>query len=83
MGRGIGYIDAHLLAAALLADSVLLWTHDRRLRNVAVDLGIACEIAEFAELRGVDMPDTTNVILGFDPGGNGKFGWSICRDHPR
>lgn len=46
MGRGIGYIDAHLLAAALLAGSVRLWTLDRRLRNVAVDLGIAYEIAE-------------------------------------
>lgn len=28
------------------------------------------------------MSDTTNVILGFDPGGNDKFGWSICCDHP-
>ena len=46
MGRGIGYVDAHLLAAALLAGSVRLWTHDRRLRNVAVDLSIAREIAE-------------------------------------
>lgn len=41
MGRGIGYIDAHLLAAALLAYSVRLWTHDRRLQNVAMHLGIA------------------------------------------
>lgn len=29
------------------------------------------------------MSDFTGVILGFDPGGNDKFGWSICRDHPR
>ena len=41
MGRGIGYIDAHLLAATLLGDSVRLWTHDCRLRNVSVDLGVA------------------------------------------
>lgn len=46
MGRGIGYVDVHLLAAALLAGSVRLWTHDRRLRNAAVDLSIAYEIAE-------------------------------------
>jgi predicted nucleic acid-binding protein len=41
MGRGIGYIDAHLLAAASLVDSALLWTDDRRLRNVAMGLGLA------------------------------------------
>ncbi|HKW74179.1 MAG TPA: type II toxin-antitoxin system VapC family toxin [Terriglobales bacterium] len=34
MGRGIGWIDAHLLSSALLAGS-LLWTRDRRLREVA------------------------------------------------
>ena len=31
MGRGIGYVDAHLLAATALAESGLLWTTDRRL----------------------------------------------------
>jgi predicted nucleic acid-binding protein len=34
MGRGIGWIDAHLLASASLAGS-LLWTRDRRLSAVA------------------------------------------------
>jgi predicted nucleic acid-binding protein len=34
MGRGIGWIDAHLLASAALA-GVLLWTRDRRLSDVA------------------------------------------------
>ena len=34
MGRGIGYIDAHLLAAARLS-SCPLWTHDRRLAEIA------------------------------------------------
>ena len=29
------------------------------------------------------MADSTNVFLGFDPDGGDKFGWSICRDHPR
>jgi predicted nucleic acid-binding protein len=40
MGRGIGYIDAHLIASALLSHS-LLWTGDKRLRTVAMDLGLA------------------------------------------
>jgi hypothetical protein len=40
-GTGIGYIDAHLLAAARLAIDVALWTHDRRLQTAATQLGIA------------------------------------------
>ena len=40
-GRGIGYIDAHLLAAVLLTPGLRLWTRDRRLADVAADLGIA------------------------------------------
>jgi hypothetical protein len=40
MGRGIGYIDAHLLAASALASSVMLWTQDRRLARVADELGL-------------------------------------------
>jgi predicted nucleic acid-binding protein len=34
MGRGIGWIDVHLLASASLS-GVLLWTRDRRLSDVA------------------------------------------------
>ena len=41
MGRGIGYIDAHLLASVARTDSVLLWTRDRRLMSAATDLGLA------------------------------------------
>lgn len=40
-GRGIGYIDAHLLAAAALAAGARLWTRDRRLEGVARGLGLA------------------------------------------
>jgi predicted nucleic acid-binding protein len=40
MGRGIGYIDAHLLAASALASPVRLWTRDRRLARVADELGL-------------------------------------------
>jgi len=40
MGRGIGYIDTHLLAAATLAGS-WLWTRDNRLHAVAESMGAA------------------------------------------
>jgi predicted nucleic acid-binding protein len=41
-GRGIGWIDAHLLASALV-DRVSLWTVDPRLAAVATELGINYE----------------------------------------
>ena len=41
MGRGIGYVDAHLVRSVLNRDGAVLWTRDRRLRQVAEDLGIA------------------------------------------
>lgn len=40
-GSGIGYVDAHLVAAARLGDGVSLWTRDRRLRAVALRLMVA------------------------------------------
>ena len=40
MGRGIGYIDTHLLAAASLGIGVRLWTRDRRLAGLAAALGL-------------------------------------------
>ena len=39
-GRGIGWIDAHLLASALVANS-RIWTADRPLAAVAQDIGVA------------------------------------------
>ena len=39
-GRGIGYIDAHLLASIPLSPATLLWTRDQRLRTVAEALGL-------------------------------------------
>jgi predicted nucleic acid-binding protein len=41
-GLGIGYIDAHLLAATRLS-AAQLWTRDKRLRGVAQRLGIAAD----------------------------------------
>lgn len=42
-GRGIGYVDAHLLAATRLAADARLWTRDRRLARAADRLGLAAE----------------------------------------
>ena len=39
-GRGVGWIDVHLLASAMLS-GVRLWTKDRRLAGVALRLGIS------------------------------------------
>ncbi len=44
MGRGIGYVDAHLLAALSLADVARLWTRDKRLLAVSKFLNIAFEM---------------------------------------
>lgn len=41
MGRGLGYLDVHLLASVVLAGDVRLWTRDRSLHKVAVELGVA------------------------------------------
>lgn len=38
--KGIGFVDIHLLASALLAQ-VKLWTRDKNLNTVATDLGIS------------------------------------------
>jgi len=42
-GQGIGWIDAHLLASALVAN-VPLWTADERLANVAGKLQIGYRV---------------------------------------
>ncbi len=41
MGRGIGYVDAHLLAAVTLGGVTRIWTRDKRLRTVADALALA------------------------------------------
>jgi hypothetical protein len=38
---GVGYIDAHLLAAVRLMPGTLVWTRDKRLFEVASNLGLA------------------------------------------
>lgn len=41
VGSGIGYVDAHLIASALLKPGTRLWTLDRKLHKVAEVLGVA------------------------------------------
>ncbi|CAN5912000.1 type II toxin-antitoxin system VapC family toxin [soil metagenome] len=41
MGRGIGYVDVHLLASTALAGVARFWTRDRRLNAVATELEMA------------------------------------------
>ena len=41
MGRGIGYVDSHLLASVSLSSPSRLWTVDRKLNDVATGLGLA------------------------------------------
>jgi predicted nucleic acid-binding protein len=43
-GIGLSYIDAHLVAAALLTPGLRLWSRDVRLHAVARRLGLAIDI---------------------------------------
>ena len=40
MGKGLGYVDLHLLAATVL-EGIKLWTEDKRLKKAAKDLGVS------------------------------------------
>ena len=44
-GRGIGYVDVHLMAAMRLTSGARLWTNDRRLHAVATELDLAASVA--------------------------------------
>ena len=44
MGRGIGYIDAHLLAAVALEGTARLWTRDKKLHAAAHALSLAASL---------------------------------------
>ena len=45
MGKGIGYVDAHLLAAISVTGTGRLWTWDKRLGAVAGSIGLAFKMA--------------------------------------
>lgn len=42
-GRGLSAVDVHLLASVLVVPGTTLWTRDKRLRDVAQDLGCRFE----------------------------------------
>lgn len=42
-GKGIGYVDLHLLASTRLTPGASLWTKDKRLKAVAMSLKLAVE----------------------------------------
>jgi predicted nucleic acid-binding protein len=44
MGKGIGWIDLHLLAAVSVADDVQLWTRDKRLRAIAEPFNLIAQL---------------------------------------
>ena len=43
MGKGIGFIDLHLLASVFLSNNTLLWTRDRRLHRLSLSLNLCWE----------------------------------------
>ena len=43
VGRGLGYVDSHLLAAALI-DRLQLWTLERALQQVAQEFGCGLKV---------------------------------------
>lgn len=47
-GRGLGWIDAHLLAAALVSHC-RLWTLDKRLASAASEMGLSYRACNFAK----------------------------------
>jgi hypothetical protein len=42
--RGIGYVDASLLASAKLVPEVAIWTRDKRLQNIADELSLSAVV---------------------------------------
>ena len=44
MGKGIGYVDVHLLASITLISDVSLWTRDKRLKSVVSNMGLHCRL---------------------------------------
>jgi predicted nucleic acid-binding protein len=43
-GKGIGYVDVHLLASAILTSDCSLWTRDRNLLAVARGLHVEAQV---------------------------------------
>lgn len=46
-GKGIGYVDLHLLASTRLTPGATLWTKDKRLRSLASELSMFAEPPQY------------------------------------
>jgi predicted nucleic acid-binding protein len=44
MGKGLGYIDVHLLASVALTQDAQLWTRDKALAAAAKELGLTASL---------------------------------------
>jgi len=44
MGKGLGYIDVHLLASTVLEGEARLWTRDKRLTRVSDEMGLGYRV---------------------------------------
>lgn len=42
--RGIGFVDAHLIASTLITPHTVLWSRDKRLREAAETLGLSASL---------------------------------------
>ncbi len=45
MGKGIGFVDAHLMAGCMLTGDTQLWTRDKCLASIAQSLGLSYFVA--------------------------------------
>lgn len=43
MGRGLGYVDVHLLASTIMT-GIPLWTLDKKLHHISTELGVSFKI---------------------------------------
>ena len=42
--RGIGFVDAHLIASTFITPHTVLWSRDKRLRDIAATLGVDADL---------------------------------------
>jgi predicted nucleic acid-binding protein len=42
--RGIGFVEAHLIASTFITPNTVLWSHDKRLRDIAKTLRLHADV---------------------------------------
>ncbi len=43
--RGIGFVEAHLIASTLITPHTVLWSRDKRLRGIAKTFGVNADVS--------------------------------------